>query len=1187
MKIHTKLRIIRDAGGLLLALLSASAVANAATTNTFVFNNTVVGIGAGPANPASGPVAFSGTNLTAGDVVVFDGIVIDVPGSTADAWGAINLNAGGYLGLTGASLGVLAETGTASGNDWQLFLNGSGTSTHFGSGAADAGTNRVRIELTCAETGSTTNMSYLVEVDQGVSGTFNSSLSGTGVNFANNTIVLTFGANAHSHQFIQNQPLMSLSAVTPATNAILAGFTATFNANITAGWPVSSAQQWLSNGVPIPGATSLSYTTPPVSASYDGVRYSVVVTNLLNPTNVVTSSVAVLKVHATPGIIPFNFATTTVAAGYGTVTDPGVSISGSQLLAGDTVVFDGIVTPNGGQGSDAWTAINVGGAGYGNVTGAKLGVLCRLGTGPSQLFIDGSGSSNPTSGGAPTNRVRIELYPSASGSTTNMGWMVEIDQNLSGTFQPAVTGTNLTFANNTLPLSFGSSGASAFVTQDPQSPVSIFSGPNPAFQVVAAGAPVTVGISVLGWSPAFQWRKNGVAIPNATNRVYTLAAATLADNGDKFTVVVSNRLDSLNVVTSTVANVSVLIPNNLSWDPVADGKNWDAATKNWSTNGGVAQIAFANGNNVTFDSLGYGLGSTVSIPNTVNPNAVTVNVSGETYQFGGVGSVSGQSLLLTGDGTGTLGLGLPVSFANVVVDTGSTLQVGNGVNADLQAVSISNNGSIYFNNAGGTLSVAARITGSGSVIQSGSGTTVLSATNSVYSIAAINAGTLCIASAPTGVIVNNSELQPNGAADFAITNMVTGIGHFYFTGFQTTLMTGLSDQSGQNRIQWSKVIVDNPQALGDTTAGATIIGGADNIGGLYLSNNIAWSQELELDPRQGDPAAAATTPHLGNISGTNEVDSLLTFATGQGGSQINVDVAAGQLTINSVVGNYAINSNRLNLQGAGSGIWNGALSDGPTAGTDVLHVLKRGTGVWALSGANTYSGLTTVANGTLLINGQISAGDVSVESGATLGGVGTIAGPVAVAAGGTIAPGTGSAVLTVNNTLTLADGSFTRMQVNKTAATKDQIVGVSALTYAGTLVVNNQSGALTTSDSFKLFDATSYSGAFASITPGPGAGLAWDPSTLATDGTLRIKAGATVDTTPFKMTYSVIGGNTLLINWPASHIGWTLLAQTNATGIGLGTNWFAVPGSTTVSQMSFPFGMANGSVFYRMVYTNH
>ena len=1173
------------AGLLVSAAFAVAPLAvHAVTTNTFTFNNTTVGLGAGPVNPANGAVSISGATLTAGDLVVFDGIVIDVPGSTADAWGSVNLNAGGYLGLTGASLGVLAETGTASGNDWQLFLNGSGTSTHFGSAAADARTNRVRIELTCTTTGSTANMDYLVEIDQGVTGTYNDSLSGTGVNFANNTIALAFGANNHSHQFIQKQPVMAVGAPTPSILNIAPGATATFTANITAGYPLVTAQQWLSNGVPIPNATNLAYTTPPVTTPYNGAHYSISVTNLLNPANWVTTASSVVYVRSGPGIVTFDFPTTTVAAGWGAVTDPGVAISGGQLLAGDTIVFDGIVIPNGGQASDAWTAINIAGAGYGNVTSAQLGVLCRLGSGPSQLFINGGGASNPTSGGALTNRVRIELYPSANGSTTNMGWLVKIDQNLSGTFQAPVTGTNLTFANNTLPLTFGSSGSSSFVIQDPQSPVSIFSGPDPAYQTVGVGSPATVGVTVQGWAPAFQWRKNGAAILNATNQTYTLAAATLADNGDQFTVVVSNRLNSLNVVTSAVAHVSVLIPNNYVWYPTADFTTWDTATANWTTNGGTSQTTFSSGNNVTFDSLGYNLGgNNVTVTNGVNPNGVTVNaISGDAYTLTGAGSVGGQSLFLTGDGSGTLSLQAPASFASATIDTSSTLNVGySGIDGSLQANTLTNNGAIFFFNAAGTLTIAARFAGSGTVSQYGSATTILSATNGVYSIGVINAGSLEIACAPAGAIVNNSELQPNSAVDFTIPNNMTGLGNYHFTGFQTTTLTGVSDHTGRNWIQWGKVVVDNPQALGDTNMGSSFSGGADNVGGLYLSNNIAWTQPLSLDPRLGPPSSAATAPHLANLSGTNDVASPITFETGQGGSQINVEAIAGQLTIDSVVVNNAPNANTLNLQGAAIGIWNGALVDGPTAGVDILSVLKRGSGTWTLSGANTYSGLTTVANGTLLINGQVGAGGVSVLAGANLGGNGVIGGVVTVAAGGTISPGASIGTLTVNSDVTLASGSFTRMEINKTAGTEDQIAGVNSLTYGGTLVVTNQSGTLTTNDSFKLFTASSYSGAFASLSPAtPGAGLAWNTNTLAADGTLRI-AGS-IRPTPVPISWS-FDGNNLQLQWPAGG-NWTLEVQTNSIRVGLSTNWTRISGSADTNRVSIPVSTASGSVFYRLVY---
>jgi autotransporter-associated beta strand protein len=808
----------------------------------------------------------------------------------------------------------------------------------------------------------------------------------------------------------------------------------------------------------------------------------------------------------------------------------------------------------------------------------------------SQLFTNAvySAANNPTGSGALTNRVRIELYPSAKGSTTNMGWLVEIDQNLSGTFLPAITGTNLTFANNTLPLTFGSSGGSSFVIQDPQSPVSIFTGPNPAFQVVAAGSPISVGVTALGWFPAFQWRKNGALILNATNQNYTRAAATLADNGDQFTVVVSNRLNSLNVVTSAVANVSVLIPNNLSWYPTADYTTWDVVTPNWTTNGGVSQTDFSSGNNVTFDSLGYNLGgSSITTTDAVSPNSVTVNATSyETYVLTGGGSVNGQSLFLTGDGTGTFALQSAAAFASATIGTSNTLDVGyGGGDGSFEANNITNNGTIDFQNAAGVLTISGVITGSGGIIQDGTGTTVLSAPNSAYTIGAINSGALVIASTPNpGDILNNAELQPvSSASALVIPNAITGGGHFAFTGFQPTLLTGVSSFTGHNRLGWCQVIVDNPQALGDTNSGSSEVTGADNLGCLCLSNNISWSQALELDPR----FAGSTVPHIANLSGTNVIVSALSFASGQGGSELNVEATAGQLTIDAasiLANNASANANNLNLQGASAGIWNGDLADSATS----LSVVKRGTGVWTLGGNDSYSGATLVSGGTLLINGQLSGTtNVSVEAGGTLGGNGgTIAGPVSVAGGGRLVPGgSGAGVLTINNDLTLAPGSFTKLNINKAAGTNDQIVGVNNLTYGGTLAVSNLAGSLTTNDTFRLFTAANYAGVFDAITPAiPGAGLAWNTNTLATDGTLRFAPGNSLPTNPTNITWTVVGGNTLQLSWPADYTGWILEAQTNSLRTGLGTNWVPISNSTTTNLFFEPIVPSNGSVFYRLVH---
>jgi hypothetical protein len=186
-----------------------------------------------------------------------------------------------------------------------------------------------------------------------------------------------------------------------------------------------------------------------------------------------------------------------------------------------------------------------------------------------------------------------------------------------------------------------------------------------------------------------------------------------------------------------------------------------------------------------------------------------------------------------------------------------------------------------------------------------------------------------------------------------------------------------------------------------------------------------------------------------------------------------------------------------------------------------------------------------------------------------------------VQAGGTLSPGVGGiGALSISNTLTLLAGSTNVFDVNASLGTKDEVVGLTSVTYGGTLVVNNLGGTLTTASAFQLFSAGAYSGAFAGIVPAtPGAGLAWNTNTLATDGTLRVTSG--LPTTPTNIT-AVVVGSTLDISWPTEYTGWKLQGQTNAISVGLNNAWGDVPGSTTTNRVIMNINPANGAVFYRL-----
>jgi hypothetical protein len=74
-----------------------------------------------------------------------------------------------------------------------------------------------------------------------------------------------------------------------------------------------------------------------------------------------------------------------------------------------------------------------------------------------------------------------------------------------------------------------------------------------------------------------------------------------------------------------------------------------------------------------------------------------------------------------------------------------------------------------------------------------------------------------------------------------------------------------------------------------------------------------------------------------------------------------------------------------------------------------------------------------------------------------------------------------------------------------------------------------------------------------------------------------------VNLTPTDIGFSLSSGQ-LNLSWPSDHTGWQLQAQTNAPGVGIGTNWVNVAGSTSTNQVAIPVNPGNGSVFYRLVY---
>ncbi len=114
---------------------------------------------------------------------------------------------------------------------------------------------------------------------------------------------------------------------------------------------------------------------------------------------------------------------------------------------------------------------------------------------------------------------------------------------------------------------------------------------------------------------------------------------------------------------------------------------------------------------------------------------------------------------------------------------------------------------------------------------------------------------------------------------------------------------------------------------------------------------------------------------------------------------------------------------------AGDNDWQSAIKNN-TGG--LVAFTKTGTGKWILSGANTYTGATSVQQGVLLVDGSTAAGSaVTVSSAAVFGGDGTVSGNLTLSSGALFAFDTGS-TLDLAGTLTL-DSSFAVASLRNTS----------------------------------------------------------------------------------------------------------------------------------------------------------
>jgi hypothetical protein len=90
---------------------------------------------------------------------------------------------------------------------------------------------------------------------------------------------------------------------------------------------------------------------------------------------------------------------------------------------------------------------------------------------------------------------------------------------------------------------------------------------------------------------------------------------------------------------------------------------------------------------------------------------------------------------------------------------------------------------------------------------------------------------------------------------------------------------------------------------------------------------------------------------------------------------------------------------------------------------------------------------------------------------------------------------------------------------------------------------------------------------------------------LAVDGTIQaLAAGFTTASYPTNIVCTNNNNGTLTISWPATHLGWELMVQTDTTAAGLGNSWVTNYGTAGVTATNLPINPTNGAVFYKLVH---
>ncbi|MGL3299142.1 autotransporter-associated beta strand repeat-containing protein [Salmonella enterica] len=348
---------------------------------------------------------------------------------------------------------------------------------------------------------------------------------------------------------------------------------------------------------------------------------------------------------------------------------------------------------------------------------------------------------------------------------------------------------------------------------------------------------------------------------------------------------------------------------------------------------------------------------------------------------------------------------------------GTTISGGTLVATNVEALGtgdVTNNATLELNTGGDFTN---NISGSGQVVKSGDETLTLSGANSYTGGTLISSGTLVandVNALGTGDVTDNATLMLNTGGDFI--NNIGGTGRVEKSGDDTLTLSGSNSYTGGTLISSGTLVATNVDALGsgDVTDNATL---ELNTGGTF-DNAISGSGQVVKSGDETLTLSGANSYTGGTLisGGTLVATSVEALGSGDvtdnavlelntGGDFDNAISGSGQvvksgdetLTLsgaNSYTGGTLISGGTLvatSVEALGSGdVTDNAVLELNTGGTfdnaisGSGQVVKSGDKTLTLSGANSYTGGTTISGGTLVASNVEALGSGDIDNYASL-----------------------------------------------------------------------------------------------------------------------------------------------------------------------------------------------------------